>query len=276
MKLPLADLHLHTFHSDGTFSPEELVLRALNLKLSCISVTDHDTAAGLPAAQKAAGDRLEILPGIEMTALFRKRELHILGYGIRPEEAALSAFMARMHSYRKERIQAMISRLRAHGVEVSFEEVQKVAGPGTLGRPHLAEAILKKGIVGSLKEAFERYIGDRAPCFVQGATLTVPEAVEILRQAGGVAVLAHPYRLVQDEWIPELVACGIRGIEAVHSEHPGKITKKYQKIAKEQKLLTTGGSDCHGFRKANGPLIGSTSIPLEWVDRLKEAISGKG
>lgn len=278
------DLHLHTFHSDGTFSPEEVVRRAKGLGLAAISVTDHDTVAGIPAALRAAeadswegsGQALEIIPGVEMTVVFRDRELHVLGYGVRIEDPEFSAFLGRMQEYRLDRIRKMIDRVRERGAQVTFEEVTAIAGPGSVGRPHLAEAMIRKGFVGSLKEAFDRYLGDDAPCFVRGATLTVPDAVRLIRDAGGVAVLAHPHRLVEDDWMPELVQAGIQGIEVYHSDHPPAVAEKYRRMAEAKGLLITGGSDCHGARKQKGPLIGSVSVPYERLDRLREAMRRPG
>ena len=266
-----ADLHLHSDYSDGTFSPTEVVKRAKRLGLAAISLTDHDTLAGLPEAMEAAGPGLEVVPGVEMTALFRDREIHILGFGLRLDDPEFSDFLKQMHAYRLDRIRKMIGRLAAHGVTISFEEVNAAAGRGTIGRPHLAELIVKKGAAVSFQDAFQKYIGDQAPCFVKGATLTVPEAVRLLRAAGGVAVIAHPYRLIEDSWIPELIAAGIQGIEAYHSDHDPSVAERYRKMAEELHLLWTGGSDCHGDRKEKGPLIGTVSVPYEVVERLKAA-----
>lgn len=269
---PRADLHLHTLHSDGTFTPEELVRRAGALGLRAIAVTDHDTAAGIPAALAAAEGRIEVVPGVELTAAFRDREIHILGYFIRWEDPPFRRFLSRMQGYRLERIHAMIDRLREKKVAaVTLEEVRAAAGEGTVGRPHLAQLLVERGVVPSFQQAFDRYIGDHAPCFVKGATLTVPRAVEVIRAAGGVAVLAHPHRLVEDAQIPELAAAGIRGIEARHSEQPGAVARRYERIAQEQGLLVTGGSDCHGFRRSQGPLIGTVTVPYSCVEQLREA-----
>ena len=268
-----ADLHLHTFHSDGTFSPEELVERAQGLGLRAIAVTDHDTVAALPAARKAAGAGLEVIAGVELTAAFKEREIHLLGYWLRIEEPALLGFLSRMREYRLDRIRAMIARLRAHGVaQISLEEVQAIAGPGTVGRPHLAEALVNRRAVPTIQQAFDRYLGDQAPCFVKGSTLTVERAVQILRAAGGVAVLAHPHRIIEDGWIPELVSAGIQGIEVYHSEQEPQVTRHYLELAHRHRLLVSGGSDCHGFRKSQGPLIGSVTVPYALVERLKEAV----
>ncbi len=272
-----ADLHTHTLHSDGTFSPEELVRRAKEAKLSVLSVTDHDSIAGVAAALQASGGDLEIIPGVELTVVFKNRELHLLGYGIRVNDPSLTAFFARMQTYRQDRIRKMIDRLRERGVEVSFDEVAAVAGKGSMGRPHLAEVLVTRGAVRSLDEAFQKYLGDNAPCFVKGATLTVAQAVELIRAAGGVSSLAHPNHMVDDSWIPELVAAGVQAIEAFHSDHDAVVTEHYRQMAKRHKVLVTGGSDCHGFRKAGGPQLGKVTLPYHpYVEQLKEAIACAG
>ena len=250
-----------------------MVRRAKSLGLTAISVTDHDTIAALPAARAAGGD-LEILSGVELTATSHDRELHILGYGFREEDAALRGYMERARDRRHGRIQAMIDRLKERGIEVTLEEVEAIAGDGnSVGRPHLAEAMMKKGAVRSLNEAFDRYLGDHAPCFVKQAILTAADAARLIRQAGGVAVLAHPHRIVEDSWIPALVADGIEGIEVYHSDHNPSVTGHYRRIAQERGLLMTGGSDCHGFRKSNGPLIGTVKVPGACLEQLKAALS---
>jgi len=270
------DFHLHTRHSDGTFAPEEVIRRAKSLKMTAISITDHDTLSALPAARRAAGEDLEILTGIEMTAASHDRELHVLGYGFRDEDPAMQDYIRQAQERRHGRIHLMIDQLNARGIDVTRAEVEKIAGEGTsIGRPHLAEALLKKGAVHSLNEAFDRYIGDHAPCFVKQAILTTADAARLIRQAGGVAVLAHPYRLVEDDWIPSLAADGIQGIEVYHSDHNPATTRHYLKIAQEFNLLTTGGSDCHGFRKAKGPLIGTVKVPDSCLERLKDVIASE-
>ena len=173
------DLHLHTLHSDGTFTPEEVIRRAKSLRMTTISVTDHDTLAALPAARKAAGTDLEILTGTELTAVSHDRELHVLGYGFREDDAAMLDYIKRAQERRQTRMQLMVNKLNEAGVPVTIEEVREIAKGASIGRPHLAEALLKRGIVHSLNEAFNRYIGDDAPCFVREAILTVPDSVRL-------------------------------------------------------------------------------------------------
>lgn len=268
------DLHLHTNHSDGTFEPEEVIRRAKSLKMTTISITDHDTISAVPAARAAAGKELEILSGVELTAVSHGRELHVLGYGFSEQDPELTGYMKDAQERRHGRIQRMIEKLNEKGVAVTLAEVEKIAGTGTsVGRPHLAEALMKRGAVNSLNEAFDRYIGDHAPCFVKEATLTVTDAVRLIRQAGGVAILAHPHRLVEDEWLPDLVDEGIQGIEVYHSDHEPPIIRHYLEFAKKMNLLVSGGSDCHGYRKAKGPLIGTVKVPEELLERLKAAFT---
>ncbi len=267
------DLHLHTHHSDGTFTPEEVVRRAKSLKMTTISVTDHDTLSALPAARAAAGPDLEILAGVELTVISHDRELHILGYGFSEQDGPMRAYVQQAQDRRHNRIQRMIDRLNALGIEVTRAEVEQIAGPGaSVGRPHLAEALIKRGAVRSLNEAFDKYLGDHASCFVKDAILTVADAVRLIRQAGGAAILAHPHRLVEDDWIPALVADGVQGIEVYHSDHDAAAVKHYRKIAEGKNLLMTGGSDCHGFRKAKGPLIGSVHVPDSCLDQLRSVL----
>ena len=268
------DLHLHTFFSDGTFTPEEVIRRAREVGLAAVSITDHDTLAGIPAARKTAGGSLEIISGVELTVAFRNRELHVLGFGFREEDPALNAFLGDARSRRLDRIQSMIDRLNERGVPVTLREVQAAAGQGdSIGRPHLAEVLLKKRVVQTLPEAFDRFIGDRAPCFVKQATLTVPQAAQLIRGAGGVTVLAHPHHMVEDEWIPELVAQGIQGIEAYHPDHNPSVAELYRRMAEALNLLISGGSDCHGLRKLGGPFIGSVQVPYRYLERMKASFS---
>ncbi len=268
------DLHLHTCRSDGTFTPHELIERARALNLSAISITDHDTVASVDELKQWrawAGSDLEIISGIELTVSFRNRELHLLGYGFSTDDAPLLAFLEAAHLRRLERLRAMLEQLRQKGIVLSWEELMEVAAESrSPGRPHLAELMVRRRAVGSLKEAYDRFLGDSASCFVRMVDTTVEEACRLIRRAGGVIVLAHPFRLVRDEWCPELAAQGVQGVEAYHSEQSASVSLFYQKVARELDWIETGGSDCHGFRKSKGPLIGTVPVPYRCLEAIRQ------
>ncbi len=271
------DLHLHTHFSDGTFSPEEVVRRARGARLSAISITDHDSIAGIEPARRAAAGSPEVISGVEVTAGFEGREIHVLGYGFQESAPEMEEYLARARQRRLGRMQTMLERLKQRGIPIRMEEVQAASAQAeSIGRPHLAEVLVRKGVVRSLSEAFERFIGDRAPCFVPQALLTVPETVRLIRGHGGVAVLAHPYRIVEDASIPALVEAGIQGLEVYHSDHDSSTTGHYRELARRYGLLETGGSDCHGDRKSRGPLIGTVPVPASLLAPLKAAIHHAG
>jgi len=266
-----ADLHLHTTFSDGTFSPAELVREALQAQLAAVAVTDHDCVDGVPGAVAAAAGHLEVIPGIELTVAFRGVELHVLGYCLDVEAPAVRERLAAMRRQREVRLQQMIDRLKPYGITVSLEEVLRLSEHGAAGRPHLARVLAQRGYVKTAEEAFARFIGDTAPCFVKGATLTPASAVEFIRSAGGVSALAHPARFVPDAWLPELLAAGLQGIEAYHPDHSRQVADRYRQYAEDHHLLVTGGSDAHGAWKANGPTVGSVTVPYAYVEQLKQA-----
>lgn len=269
---PQADLHLHTNHSDGSYTPAELIRRAQAANLAAISITDHDTVSALAEAARLAGDDLELISGTELTVASHGRELHLLGYGLNPEDPDFGTFLAGKQARRVRRIEAMIRLLQERGIRVTLAEVQAAAGGAVLGRPHLAEVLLRKKIVNSFSEAFRKYLGDDAPCFTLSHVPSLREGVERVHAAGGLAVLAHPHRLIREEWLPELVASGLDGIEVIHSDHDAAVREKYLRFTERNGLLATGGSDCHGDRRDQGPTIGTIGIPYAWVERLKERL----
>lgn len=266
-----ADLHLHTTYSDGTLSPGELVRQAAQAGLAAIAVTDHDCVDGVPEAVAASADHLEVIPGIELTVAFRGVELHLLGFFLEIANPSVRARLARMRRTRVERLAQMIERLKTYGVTVSLDEVLALAAHGTAGRPHLARVLAQRGFVKTPEEAFERFLGDKAPCFVKGATLTPATAAQFIREMGGVSTLAHPYKFVPDDWLPELIAAGVQGIEAHHPDHSPQIAEHYRQYAEQHGLLISGGSDAHGSWKVNGTAVGSITVPYECVERLRHA-----
>lgn len=266
-----ADLHLHSYYSDGSFSPTEVVRRAAAAGLAAIALTDHDTVDGLPeflAAAPAAG--LHAIPGVELSVDEGDREIHLLGYLIRWEDPALRAALTRFAAERRVRAAGILSRLQAMGVRIPMAAVEAAGGRGTLGRPHVAAALVEAGKVGSVQEAFDRYLGRGKPAYVPRTGFTVAEAIALVGAAGGIPVLAHPVRSGVLDEVPRLVREGLRGLEAYHIGHDPADTLAVCRVAEEYGLLLTGGSDCHGEMKGEA-LLGRVRLPWEHVVRLYAA-----
>ncbi|MEW5758443.1 MAG: PHP domain-containing protein [Candidatus Omnitrophota bacterium] len=265
-----ADLHLHTNFSDGSSSVKDLIENAKKAGLSCISITDHDTVKGVLSAIESFSDTIEIIPGIELTADIYGREVHILGYFI---DCKNSEFIARLTYFRKvrlDRIFEMSDKLRMLGVVIDPKEVIDFAHGASIGRLHLARIMVKKGIVSTTNEAFQKYIGDTCPAYVSKFKLTPKEAIDLILSVKGIPVIAHPYVLPSQDLIEQFVKDGLRGIEVYYPEHNSQMTENYKKIAEKYNLLITGGSDCHGLAKKE-VLIGRVKIPYRLVEKLKEA-----
>lgn len=268
-----ADLHLHSYYSDGTSSPREIVTRAKGCRLSPIALTDHDTVAGIPEAlQSASEEGVEVIPGVELSVDEGDQQVHILGYCIRWEDPALRGGLELQAERRWERLQEMLRRLRRLGIPLPPEEVVRVAGRGTVGRLHVARALLLRGDVGSLEEAFDRYLGVGRPAYVPRFGFTIREAIETIRNAGGVSVLAHPGRDGLD-LLPPLLQAGLQGIEVFHPSHTAEDILLLTRLAATHRLLITGGSDCHGSAKGE-VVMGQVRLPLAYVAQLKEAAAG--
>ena len=266
-----ADLHLHTQFSDGTFTPEELVLHAQKSGLACIALTDHDTVEGCPrTAAACAAVQLEFISGSELTAEYEDTEVHVLGYFLDTENKLLLERIAQFQSVRQNRIHEMVAALNKLGVPLKVESVFELANCKSPGRPHVARALMKEKLIGSLDEAFERYLKKGRPAWVPKTKMSALESVELIHQAGGLAVMAHPGLNRTDEIIPALVEAGLDGIECFHTKHSTVMSERYLEIAEKFDLLVTGGSDCHGYSK-NKPLIGTVKLPYAHVEKLYAA-----
>ncbi len=281
--MDLIDLHAHSTASDGSLTPTELVRHARALGLRAIALTDHDTIAGNDeAAQAAAELGVEVVPGVEMSSHYPTGTMHILGYYLDFADPGLQEELARLQRVRAERNLVIAEKLRALGIDLDFEEVLALAGPGgQVGRPHFARALLQKGIVGSIDEAFERYLRKGAPAYSAKFRLPPAEAISLIRQAGGVAVLAHPFTLHLDNDPPrflallcELQELGLAGLEVLYSEHSLQQERLYFAAAERCGLLVTGGSDFHGENKEDTELgrgHGNLSIPYRLLEDMKKA-----
>ncbi|MDD5428639.1 MAG: PHP domain-containing protein [Candidatus Omnitrophica bacterium] len=266
-----ADLHIHTDFSDSTFSPEEVASRAAEVGLSAIAICDHDCVDGIaPCAKAAASSGIEVIPGIELTVEKQDAEVHILGYFIDNKADWFLKKLKDMRAARVVRIHKMVEKLNAAGIDVKAEDVFKLAGRGAVGRLHLAQAMIQTGKVKSFRDVFGKYIGFQKPCYVSHIRFSPQEAIEAILKTGGVPVLAHPGIMNKDEYIPELVGYGLKGIEVYHTDHKASVVKHYEELAEERGLLMTGGSDCHGMGKGKA-LIGTVRVPYELVEKLKAA-----
>ncbi len=271
--MKFADLHLHTQFSDGTFTPEELVLRAQNAGLACIALTDHDTVEGCArAAAAAAAVKLEFISGAELTAEHQDTEVHILGYFLDLQNRVLLERIGKFQAVRQNRIREMCAALNRLGVPLQAESVFALANCRSPGRPHVARALVQENLIGNLDEAFEKYLKKGRPAWVPKTKMSALDGVELIQQAGGHAIMAHPGLNRTDDIIPDLVAAGLDGIECFHTKHSTVMSERYLELAEKYHLLVTGGSDCHGFSKKQ-PLIGTVRLPYEYVERLCAAKS---
>lgn len=262
-----ADLHIHTCFSDGSDTPGQIVDQALALGLDAIAVTDHDTVAGIVSAQEAVRDRpLTVVPGVEINTEIDGRQVHILGYYIDISSPALVKRLELLAEARDARVKEMIRKLQHLNIPISVDDVRPEGG-GTLGRPHIAAVLWRIGTVSSVQEAFERFIGRNRPAYVSRSGCTPVEAVELVLEAGGVPVMAHPGTAEADEIIPALVEKGLKGLEVFHPEHDRAQVKHYLNLSRRYGLLSTGGSDYHG--RGYRSRLGQATVPASTVDELR-------
>lgn len=258
----MIDLHLHSTTSDGTLTPEQIVEKALALRLQAIALTDHDSVAGIEPALAAAQDtELLILPAVEISTDWRDTEVHILGYFLDYHHPDLLGRLAAIREVRLGRAREMVAKLQDLGVPLSYDEVGEYANGESVGRPHVAAALLAQGHVKSQQAAFHRYLGRGKPAYVPRYKLTPQEGIELIHRCHGLAVLAHPGLVKSDSLVEELIGQGFEGLEVYHTAHWPASAQKYSDLAQKYGLLITGGSDSHG---PGGPApvpIGSVAIP---------------
>jgi predicted metal-dependent phosphoesterase TrpH len=275
--MPRIDLHLHTTYSDGSHSPTEVIHFAHNAGITALAITDHDTVAGIPESSSVGNSLgIEIIPGIELSSRFEGREVHILGYFFDWKNTTLLDRLAKQQASREQRNPRVVEKLNELGLELSYEEVKTKAGRGSVGRPHIAEVLVEKGYVKTIKEAFDRYIADGRPAYISRELPDSIEAITWIRYAGGVPVLAHPYWTNRKG--PELHAMchrlkdsGLMGIEVFYSTHTRRQTSEYLELARKLGLIMTGGSDFHGIAKPNIQ-VGRGKGDLKVTDKLLEPL----
>jgi len=266
-----ADLHTHTTFSDGTLTPAALVDRAVNAGLRAVAVTDHDTTAGVGPAKAAAGGRLEVIPGVEVTCEFRGVELHLLGYFIRVDDGPLAAALCDLRSARRERLLEMARRLRALGASVE-DDVLALLEDISLGRRHLAGILIARGYSQSRHHAFTRWLAHPTLAGVPKRRLPVAEAIDLVRGAGGVTSWAHPPAGADVDALTELRDLGLQAVECIYPWPTGARGKRLRAMAESLGLAVTGGSDCHGASPATRA-VGARTVSLKELDRIRAMVS---
>jgi len=261
------DLHLHTTASDGQFSPAEVVRQAIALGMTVIAVTDHDTTEGIAEARETArGSALEVIPGVEISTDVADSEIHILGYYINDQDAQLRRELEVFRKSRVNRAQGMVDKLTRLGLPLEWDSVRQIAGEAAVGRPHVARAMLQRGYVSSMDEAFHLYIGRNGPAYVERYKLTPVEALKIILAADGLPVLAHP--LQSTDLVPQLAKSGLVGLEAYYTGYTPEDTRHLLDLAAQYGLLVTGGSDFHGQNTGAGSALGEVVVPQILPQRL--------
>ncbi len=277
----MIDLHTHSTASDGTLSPSELVYLAKKTGLEALALTDHDTLKGLKSAwQTASEERLPFLCGVEISIKYeRKGHFHLLGYFLTPEVPEIENTLQKLHEARERRNEKIVEKLQEMGIDITMEELREIA-KGEIGRPHIANLLVKKGVVKDFNQAFEKYLKKGAPAYVPKALLSPEEGIKIILKAKGIPVLAHPVTLQQTEeelenYLKELKELGLAGIEAYYTEHTKGFTNFLLSLAKQLDLLVTGGSDFHGENKPDiklGRGFGDLDVPFECFENLKNSL----
>jgi len=263
------DLHCHSSCSDGSLKPLKLLALAIEKGLQGLSITDHDTIAAYTPDlfETAKQANIQLLPGVEFSTVFQNTSIHVLGYGFDLKNSVIAALCERHRKRRINRYRAILQLLHEHHMPITEEELLATAAAmapsdqsTTIGRPHIAQAMLKRHYVESIHEAFKRYLGDGCSCYVQGDYVSPEETIEIIHQAGGVAIIAHPHIIKNPSVLSQLLKLNFDGIECYYSRFSEKDHKRWVKIAQHHHWLITGGSDFHGDIK---PLI---SLGCSWID----------
>ncbi len=253
----MVDLHMHTTASDGTDTPQTVIEKCAKLKLQICSITDHDNIDAQKIAIKSAKQYgLPYVSGVEISVRY-EGELHILGYGVDVFEKSFSGEMEGLREWRVARVHKIVELLKTNNISITFDEIEKFAQGNTLGRPHIALALIEKGYAQNIPEAFNKYLNEKGLCYVARRKLDAKYAIELIRSAGGTAVLAHPKLIRTNDiggLIEELVDCGLQGIEAYYPSHSDGDVEKFVEIAKENNLIVTAGSDYHGKIRENSAI----------------------
>lgn len=269
--MPNIDLHIHSTASDGRLSPADIVHKSVERKLTIIALADHDSVDGIAPALAAAKafPWLKVIPCVEISTDVPNGEVHVLGYFIDYTDHELRATLERMRHSRRERAHRMVTKLGKLGIHIEWHRVQEVAGSGSIGRPHLAQVMLEKGYIASLKEAFTKYISRGGPAYVEREKMTPQEAVGLILRTNGLPVLAHPLTIDDPEtMVIELKAAGLVGIEAYYNGYTADEINGLVSLADRHNLIASGGSDYHGLDASTETMIGGVDVPIESAQQL--------
>ena len=265
------DLHIHSTASDGRFSPEEVVRKAAELGLAIIALADHDSVDGIAPALEAAEKfpQLRIIPCVEVSTDVPSGEVHVLGYFIDYTRQELKVPLTRFRHSRERRAQGMIAKLADLGIHIDWQRVQEIAGNGTIARPHIAQAMLEKGYITSIQEAFDKYLARDGPAYVEREKMTPVEAVELVVRNNGLPVMAHPLTVADPEaMVIELKAAGLVGIEAYYKGYTISEINRLVRLADQHGFIATGGSDYHGLGESGETMMGGVAVPMASAERL--------
>ncbi len=265
------DLHIHSNHSDGLFSPKKIVYIASRNYVRAISITDHDSISAINEVRNYGENMgVEVVPGVELSARQDGRDIHFLGYYIDENSPKLLEYLAFFKEERYKRAKKILNILEQAGIAIGFEEVLKKSANGSLGRPHIADVLVEKGLVENRIEAFNWYLGEGAVAYVQQYRLSSKDAIQLINSAGGISVVAHTGLDFIEDYLPQWVDdFGLRGLEVIHPRFSAYHTAQLQQLAKKFGLVTTGGSDCHGDRNNGEGIIGKFQVPYKFLTQLK-------
>ncbi len=262
----ITDMHMHTTFSDGLNTPSEIVSMAIEKKIDVIAITDHDTIDGISEAMEfAKGKNIKIIPGIEISCVHGGEEVHILGYFIDYEDKKIINMTRDLKVHRYNRAIEIVEKLNALGVDLDFEEVRARGENKSIGRPLIGHILIEKGYVKDMEEAFSSYLGNDAPAFVEKFKLKVPDAIDYIHNAGGITVVAHPGDLSRENFL-EVIKFDLQGVECIHPKHDEELSEYFMKIARENKLKITAGSDFHGEGLKGRDGMGDYTLEVESID----------
>lgn len=268
------DLHLHTYYSDGFYSPSQVVMKAKENGLNIISIVDHDTTEGLEEAIETGKELgVEVIPGIELSSNINGTDIHILGYYIDWRNENFQLHLKVLRELRLQRAKRIVDRLNHLGIPLKFESVIEIAKKSTVSRVHIANALVHYGFVSDFCEAFIKYLNPGCPAYERNIDLSPRKAIRLISEVGGLSFIAHPGKFISEEDLARLIELGIDGIEVIHPSHNQELVEYYRSIASEYFLLESGGSDFHGGLRKDESYIGVYTVPYKFVEMMRQRLN---